>query len=167
MSKLSYLELLYKILFIKLMSLSIFFFILYVSNPVNAQKTYFDLSQDKINIDTNFKGEELILFGLTEPNQDIIVIVRGPKEKLIIRNKKRILGFWFNIDSMTFLDIPKVYFIASKYKISDLLDEKQSFANNIGFKNINFIPKNNKDLFIDHNQWNDSVIRIQKEKKII
>ena len=77
----------------------IVFFILYSVNTLNAQKAYFDLSQNEIKIDTNFKGQDLILFGLTEPDHDIIIIVRGPKEDLTIRNKKRILGFLFNINS--------------------------------------------------------------------
>ena len=70
-----------------LLSLILFVFI---STSVQAQKTYFDLSQNQINIDTNFKGKELILFGLAEPNHDIIVIVVGPKKNLTIRNKNRI-----------------------------------------------------------------------------
>ena len=36
-------------------------FILIISNSTYAQKAYFDLSQKEINIDTNFKGQELIL----------------------------------------------------------------------------------------------------------
>ena len=85
----------------------IIFFILCSTNNLDAQKAYFDLSQDEIRIDTNFKGQELILFGLTESDHDIIIIVRGPKEDLTIRNKKRILGFWFNINSIEYISVPK------------------------------------------------------------
>ena len=144
--------------------IAIFLFIL--PNPSNAQKTYFDLSQKEISINTNFKGQELILFGLTEPKQDIIVVVRGPEEDLTVRNKKRILGFWFNTNSVTFVNVPKVYFICSNYNIEYLLNEKERFENQIGFSKIKLIPKNQKNIFIDLKEWNESVIRIQKEKSM-
>ena len=89
--------------------------IIYPFIAANAQKAYFDLSQNEISIDTNFKGQELILFGLTESDHDIIVVVKGPKENLTVRNKKRILGFWFNTKSVTYINVPKVYFISSHY----------------------------------------------------
>ena len=87
--------------------------LIYPFSATNAQKAYFDLSQNEISIDTNFKGQELILFGLTEADHDIVVIVRGPKENLTVRNKKRILGFWFNTKSVTYINVPKVYFIST------------------------------------------------------
>jgi len=144
----------------------IVFFILYSVNTLNAQKAYFDLSQNEIKIDTNFKGQDLILFGLTEPDHDIIIIVRGPKEDLTIRNKKRILGFWFNINSVDYISVPKVYFISSNSIITNLLNQKEMFEEEIGFDKIKLIPKNQKDLFVDLSQWNESVIRIQKEKNL-
>ena len=144
----------------------ILFCIIIFPNIVYAQKTYFDLSQNEINIDTNFTGQELILFGLTEPKQDIIVVVRGPEEDLTIRNKKRILGFWFNTNSVTFAKIPKVYFICSNYNIEYLLDEKERYDNEIGFNKIKLIPKNEKNLFVDLKDWNESLIRIQKQKNM-
>ena len=125
-----------------------------------AQKAYFDLSQNEISIDTNFKGQELILFGLTEVDHDIVVIVRGPKENLTVRNKKRILGFWFNTKSVTYINVPKVYFISTNNKIENLLNQKERYENEIGFANIKLVPKNQKDLFIDLKDWNESVIRI-------
>ena len=152
----------------KLLNYKLLIIVLFICpfSTTNAQKAYFDLSQNEISIDTDFKGQELILFGLTEPDHDIIVVVRGPEENLIARNKKRILGFWFNTNSVTYIDVPKVYFISSNYKIENLLNQKERYEREIGFTNIKFIPKNQKDLFIDLKEWNESVIRIQKEKNL-
>ena len=137
-----------------------------IFNLAYAQKAYFDLSQDEINIKTNFTGQELILFGLVEPGHDIIIVVKGPNDRLTVRNKKRLLGFWFNTSSVTFINIPKVYFISSYKKIDELLEPKQRYDHQIGFENIKFIPENKKDLFIDLSSWNESVIRIQKENNL-
>ena len=67
-----------------------------ITNNLYAKKAYFDLSQNEINIKTNFTGQELILFGIVEPNSEVIVVVKGPEKNITVRNKKRILGFWFN-----------------------------------------------------------------------
>ena len=40
------------------------------------------------------------------------------------------------------------------------------FEKEIGFNNIKLIPKNQKDLFIDLSKWNESLIRIQKDKNL-
>ena len=47
--------------------------LLCISKNLYADKTYFDLSQDEINIKTNFTGQELILFGIVEQGNDAIV----------------------------------------------------------------------------------------------
>ena len=147
-------------------SILLIIFIFLISNSIYAEKAYFDLSQDEINIKTNFTGQELILFGLIEPGHDIIIVVKGPADQLTVRNKKRLLGFWFNTSSVTFVNVPKVYFISSYKKIENLLNPKQRYDNQIGFKNIKLIPKNRKDLFIDLSNWNESVIRIQKQNNL-
>ena len=96
------------------------------SYSVSANKTYFDLSQNEINIRTDFTGKEIILFGLVEPNHEVIVIVKGPKKNITIRNKNRVLGFWFNTKGVVYIDVPSVYLISSSRKI----DEIQIFPNN-------------------------------------
>ena len=43
---------------------------------------------------------------------------------------------------------------------------REIYENEIGFDNIKFIPKNEKDLFINHKKWVESILRIQKEKDL-
>ena len=150
----------------KIKNLLILILFVCIFKSVQAQKIYFDLSQKQINIDTNFTGKELILFGLAEPNYDIVIVVSGPKKDLTIRNKNRILGLWFNTKSITYINVPKVYFISSYKDINDVINQKSRFNNEIGFNNIKLIPKNKKDLFVDLKNWNESLIRVQKQKNL-
>ena len=137
-----------------------------ITNNLYAKKAYFDLSQNEINIKTNFTGQELILFGIVEPNNEVIVVVKGPEKNITVRNKKRILGFWFNAKSIIYQNVPSVYFISSSVKINEILEEKEIFSNKLSFDSINFIPESNKDLFIDLTEWNKSLIRIQKQNDL-
>ena len=146
--------------------LILFLAMLCISNNLYADKTYFDLSQDEINIKTNFTGQELILFGIVEPGNDVIMIVKGPKKDFTVRNKKRILGFWFNTKSVLYEDIPSVFFISSSNKINEILNEKDIFKEKLSFDSIQFVPVDNKDLFINLTEWNESLIRIQKQNNL-
>ena len=137
--------------------------LLCISKNLYANKTYFDLSQDEINIKTNFTGQELILFGIVEQGNDVIMIVKGPNKNFTVRNKKRILGFWFNTKSVIYADIPSVFFISSSKEINEILNDEEIFKEKLSFNSIQFIPFNNKDLFIDLTEWNESLIRIQKQ----
>ena len=51
---------------------------------LNADKAYFDLSDEIIKIQNNFNGREVIIFGLADPNYDTILVIKGPKKD---RNK--------------------------------------------------------------------------------
>ena len=140
--------------------------LLCISKNLYANKTYFDLSQDEINIKTNFTGQELILFGIVEQGNDVIMIVKGPNKNFTVRNKKRILGFWFNTKSVIYADIPSVFFISSSKEINEILNDEEIFKEKLSFNSIQFIPVNNKDLFIDLTEWNESLIRIQKQNNL-
>ena len=50
-----------------------------------------DLSRDHIEITTSFSGTRLLLFGATEGVGDVVVVVRGPNRREVIRKKERVL----------------------------------------------------------------------------
>ncbi len=78
-----------------------------------AQPLVADLSSHEISITTGFAGTELLLFGATEGEGDIVVVVRGPAAPATVRRKSRVLGIWINTDSMRFEDVPSFYRVAS------------------------------------------------------
>ena len=59
----------------------------FLSIHANSQETYFDLSQDEIQIRTNFDGKEIIIFGLLEDDHDTILAIRGPKMIISLPSK--------------------------------------------------------------------------------
>ena len=144
----------------------LFFTLLYSANASYANKAYFDLSQNEINIKTDFSGKELILFGIVEPNHDVIVIVRGPEKNITVRGKHRILRFWFNTRSVIYQNIPSVYLISSSAKINNIINQKEILLNQLSFESIKMVPANIKDLFVDLSEWNDSLIRVQKQNNL-
>jgi len=72
-----------------------------------------DLSSREIAITTGFSGADLLLFGATDGEGDVVVVVRGPVRREVVRRKERIAGIWLNGTSVAFDDVPGFYFIAS------------------------------------------------------
>lgn len=86
--------------------------------PVGAawsQPLLADLSHHIIAIQTDFQGQDLILFGTLEealgPDDALMILVKGPSETLDIRQKARQRGLWINETSVRFENIPSLYHI--------------------------------------------------------
>jgi uncharacterized protein (TIGR02186 family) len=83
--------------------------------PVHAERLVASLSTHRVSITSNFTGAELVLFGAIERDAasvsrrggyDIIAMVIGPRQTLVVRRKERVAGLWVNAGSRTFVDVP-------------------------------------------------------------
>ena len=80
-----------------------------------------DISARKVEIRYSFTGAQLLLFGAIvfpggrPPNRpsDIVVVLRGPVQPILVREKQRILYIWMNADSNRFRSAPSFYSVAS------------------------------------------------------
>ena len=73
---------------------------------VNAEEVYFDLSEDNIEIKTDFDGKEVIIFGLLQDDHDTLLTIKGPLSKMKIQKKERYFGVWINNKQITYSKIP-------------------------------------------------------------
>lgn len=93
---------------------------LYTATPQAAQLVS-DLSTNEVAIETNFTGENILLFGAIEKNreiqQDIIVIIKGPPQALTVRRKEKHYGIWVNGSQRRFASAPSYYAIASTRRL--------------------------------------------------
>ena len=55
-----------------------------------GNEAYFDLSDQEINIETDFNGKEVIIFGLTDPSFDTILVIKGPNKNVMLSMKERL-----------------------------------------------------------------------------
>jgi len=91
------------------------------AGPARAQALIADLSSHLIAITTGFAGTELLLFGATEGDGDVVVIVRGPDGETSVRRKARVAGIWINRDELRFSGVPAFYRIASSKPLADFV----------------------------------------------
>ena len=79
----------------------------------SGNKMTAEVSSEMVQINTGFDGMNLLLFGTTNGADDIIIVIKGPRETNIIRKKTRVAGIWLNTEKVTIENVPTFYAIAS------------------------------------------------------
>jgi uncharacterized protein (TIGR02186 family) len=107
-----------------------------------------DVSARQVQIRYSFQGGQLLLFGAiaypdgrkpTRP-ADIAVVLRGPVQPILLREKEKIAGIWMNADSSRFRSAPSFYAVASSKPIRDLVDERTASIYELGIHNLQLSP---------------------------
>ena len=109
-------------------------------SPARAQPLVFDLSSHLIAITTGFSGTELLLFGATEGEGDVIVTLRGPETTAVVRKKTRVAGIWINTDRLTFTGAPAFYRVPASRPIEQIAPPALRARHQIGLENLRMAP---------------------------
>jgi uncharacterized protein (TIGR02186 family) len=107
-----------------------------------------EVSQHEVQLRQGFTGTELLLFGaILNPegtraaqDYDIVVVLRGPSQSIIVREKQKVAGIWINADSAELRSAPSYYAIASTRPISDIVDDKTAAIYELGLKWLQLSP---------------------------
>jgi uncharacterized protein (TIGR02186 family) len=107
-----------------------------------------DVSQRDIEIRYSFSGAELLLFGAIlypggrTPDEaaDIAVVLKGPLERIVVREKQKVAGIWVNVERVRFRSAPSFYAVASSRPIDDLVDERTAAIYELGLNNLQLSP---------------------------
>ena len=107
-----------------------------------------DISAREVQIRYSFTGAQLLLFGaIIYPGgraparpADIVVVLRGPVQPILVREKQKIAGIWMNADSSRFRSAPSFYAVASSRPIRDLVDERTAAIYEMGLGNLQLSP---------------------------
>jgi uncharacterized protein (TIGR02186 family) len=107
-----------------------------------------DVSARQVEIRYTFSGAQLLLFGAIfypdgrAPSQpaDVAVVLRGPVQPILLREKQKIAGIWMNADSSRFHSAPSFYAVASSRPISDLIDDRTASIYELGIHNLQLSP---------------------------
>lgn len=91
--------------------------------PAFAEDLVSGISQDVVQITSNYTGTDIVVFGAIERAQnpqgrDIVVVVRGPDEPMTVRRRDRVAGVWVNRDAAKFQGMPAYYYLASTEPVS-------------------------------------------------
>ena len=107
-----------------------------------------DVSQRRIDIIYSFTGAELLLFGailypggrIPSEGAEIAIVIKGPAESIVVREKQKIAGIWLNADSARFRSVPSFYAVASSRPLETLVDRRTAAIYELGVENIQLSP---------------------------
>jgi len=107
-----------------------------------------DISSRRIEIRYSFSGAQLLLFGailypggrVPKDPADVIVVLKGPVEPILVREKKKIAGIWMNADSNRFRSAPSFYAVASSAPVRRLVDERTAAIYELGLQDLQLSP---------------------------
>lgn len=107
-----------------------------------------EVSQHEVQLRQGFTGTELLLFGaILNPqgtraaqDYDIVVVLKGPTQSIIVREKQKVAGIWVNADSTEFRSAPSYFAVASTRPISEIVDEKTAAIFELGLPWLQLSP---------------------------
>ena len=108
-----------------------------------------DVSQRDIEIAYSFTGAELLLFGAilypdgrvpADDLAEIVVVVKGPVQSVLIREKQKVAGMWVNAERLRYRSVPSFYAIASSRPIGELVDARTRAIYELGLDSLQLSP---------------------------
>ncbi|SRR6056297_581882 len=106
--------------------------------PVRSEEVIAGLSQNRVAINTNFDGSEILVFGAIKregPIPDgalhVIVTVAGPSDPVIVRRKSREMGIWVNSDAVEVDRAPSFYAVATSGPWEDVISDTEDLRHKI------------------------------------
>ena len=110
-----------------------------------AEPLVADLSSHLIAVSTGFSGAELLLYGATDGDGDVVVVIRGPEEETVVRKKERVAGVWINKGRQAFEKVPGYYTVAASGDLAKIVGNNVRLRKEIGIDRIQSVPSGIKD----------------------
>lgn len=100
-----------------------------------ARPVVADLSNHLVAITTGFSGTHVLVFGATDDRKgDIVMVVRGPRETHVVREKVRLAGIWVNREAAVFPAIPAFYAVAATGPLNTVVPSEIRKRHGIGIE---------------------------------
>jgi len=107
-----------------------------------------EVSQHEIQVRQGFTGTELLLFGaILDPQgrradrpYDVVVVLKGPTQPILLREKAKSFGIWLNADNTAFRSAPSFFAVASSRPTEEIVDERTAAIYELGLDYLQLSP---------------------------
>ena len=118
------------------------FLLLLAALPAKAEEVVAALSQNRISINTNFDGSEILIFGAVKREMPIpgdaplhvVITVSGPSKPVVVRRKDRYFGIWVNVEGAEISQAPSFYAVATSAPWDDVLTDTSDLRHKISVR---------------------------------
>lgn len=113
--------------------------------PALAEKLVSAISSSHVAITSNFTGTQILVYGeiardaetvSRTGNQDVVVVVEGPLERVTTWRKDRIVGLWINATSQTYIAVPSFYAVHATDDLRNIASEDWLKQYRIGLEHL-------------------------------
>jgi uncharacterized protein (TIGR02186 family) len=141
--------------------------------PASTEQVQSDISTREIAIQPNFTGVEILVFGSIdfsdtrtpgEGTYDVITVVRGPDEPIVVRKKERVAGIWINGRGKTYSDVPGFYAVLSTRPFRAIASDETLKELGIGLSDLDFGRHTNGDS--QEQASRSAMIGLREKKKL-
>ena len=106
------------------------------------------VDQEQIEIIYSFTGAELMVYGailypegrVPEEPVDIVVVLKGPEQSILVREKQQWMGIWMNAAQARFRSAPAFYALASARPIDEIVDDRTAAIYELGIDSLQLSP---------------------------
>ena len=107
-----------------------------------------EVSQHEVRVRQGFTGTEMLLFGaILDPSgqrarerYDIVVVLKGPTQAILLREKAKKFGIWLNADSTGYRSVPSFFAVASSRPIGEIVDDRTAAIYELGLHFLQLSP---------------------------
>lgn len=133
-----------------------------------------DLSNKRIEIRYSFDGADLILFGAvgssaidpTSDEFDVVIVVRGPETKTVVRQKQKVGPIWINANSLSFPSAPGYYAVAASRPLSEIASASAFESYGIGFDYLPLLASTDRGLVTPDPAFRQALFRLQARQDL-
>lgn len=151
--------------------------ILLAATLARSETLQMGIAVDTVPVTSSFDGTEIVIFGSIETeNQpalfrgeyDVVVLVEGAPEDIIIRKKERIGGIWINNKAETFDAAPSFYTILSSRPLDLIANRVVLGPLGLGIDNLgkNIPVEGEKTLVMNPGEFSDALRRLRVEQEL-
>ena len=141
--------------------------------PGNQGQVQSDISTREIAIQSNFTGIEILIFGSIDFSDsrtpgdgryDVIAVVRGPSEPVVVRKKERVAGIWVNGPAKAYGVVPGFYAVLSSRPIRAISSDSTLKELGIGLSELDFGRYTKGDR--DEQSFRSAMVRLKEDRKL-
>ena len=135
-----------------------------------------DLATHHVAVKTDFAGVKVLLFGAVldgnvkrlDGPRDIIIDLRGPKTRMLVRQKKQVAGIWVNGETVAFEDVPGYYAIISNRPASEIASSYVLREHGIGLNTLkaNMLLSSGGFNVENSKEYADAIVRVRGSEEL-
>jgi uncharacterized protein (TIGR02186 family) len=153
--------------------LALWFAAVDAAEPPGHGKVQSDISKREVSIQSNFTGIEILIFGSidfsdaatpSEGGYDVITVIRGPNEPIVVRKKQRVAGIWVNGPGKSYSRVPGFYAVLSSRPFRAITSDQMLKRLGIGLSHLDFRRYTHSDP--GEQAFRSAMVRLREQERL-